>query len=116
MAERLDRRDTSLDATAYREGTATLLDTLGDDRVDQEAATADAQRDAKVRAIVAEVWRVLDERERMIVQRRLFTNGDDSTLADIGRTLGISRERVRQLEARVKSKLRHALRPVAMVA
>ena len=51
---------------------------------------------------------VLDERELRIVQaRRLVEEGE--TLETIGRRLGISKERVRQIEARALEKLRSAL-------
>jgi RNA polymerase sigma-32 factor len=50
----------------------------------------------------------MSSRERYIVERRLLAD-DADTLADIGRHLSLSRERVRQLEERLKSKLRRAL-------
>jgi RNA polymerase sigma-32 factor len=59
---------------------------------------------------------LLDPREREVLDRRfLESNGDDDgeTLADIGRRLGISRERVRQIELAAKRKLAVALRTIA---
>jgi RNA polymerase sigma-32 factor len=116
MAQRLERRDTSLDAPVFGDSEATMLDTLHDDAVSQEERAASAQRDASVRLAVATVRRDLDERERAILEMRLMSDGDEVTLADIGKQFGLSRERVRQLEARVKSKLRRALSPVAIAA
>jgi RNA polymerase sigma-32 factor len=116
MSMRLERRDTSLDAPVFGDSEATMLDTLHDDRQSQEDQAADAQRDESVRQAVATVWKHLDERERAILDLRLLTDGDEVTLADIGKQFGLSRERVRQLEARVKSKLRRALSPVAIAA
>ena len=52
--------------------------------------------------------RGLTQRERYILSRRLLTDEAD-TLAEIGRHLSLSRERVRQLEERLKVKLRRAL-------
>lgn len=112
MAERLDGRDASLDMVAYREGTTTLLDTLTDDRPSQEEDTATAERAARVRHYLAAARHQLDERERMILEERLLSTDDEVTLADLGRRMGLSRERVRQLEERVKHKLRRALSPV----
>ena len=116
MAQRLERRDTSLDAPVFGDSEATMLDTLSDERVSQEERAATAQRDANVRLAVASVSRDLDERERAILEMRLMSDGDEVTLADIGKQFGLSRERVRQLEARVKNKLRRALSPVALAA
>jgi RNA polymerase sigma-32 factor len=113
IAERLDSRDVSLDAQLFRDSAMSLGDTIADDAASQETTTAFAQRDARVREAVAAVWPDLDDRERKIVSERLFTDGEEKTLAELGRELRLSRERVRQLEERVKRKLRHALEPVA---
>jgi RNA polymerase sigma-32 factor len=117
MSQRLERRDASLDAPLFGDGSeATMLDTLHDDRQGLEEQTANAQRDHGVRVAVAGVWESLDERERAIVSLRLLVDGDEATLADIGKQFGLSRERVRQLEARVKNKLKRALGPVVAAA
>ncbi|MCB9598021.1 MAG: sigma-70 family RNA polymerase sigma factor [Sandaracinaceae bacterium] len=50
----------------------------------------------------------LETRERLIIEKRLLDE-DRETLADIGEQLGLSRERVRQLELRARQKLRAAL-------
>lgn len=113
IAERLDSRDVSLDATAYRDSKTSIVETLRDERADQEHATAEAERRGRVRQAVAQVYKDLDARERKIVEERLFTDGEEKTLADLGRELNLSRERVRQLEERVKRKLRRALEPVS---
>jgi RNA polymerase sigma-32 factor len=54
----------------------------------------------------------LTARERLIVEKRLMQD-ERMTLARLGTALGVSRERVRQLEKRARDKLRHALRDVA---
>ncbi len=116
MTQRLEKRDASLDAQIYLDGDATLLDTLRDDGADQEERTVVGQRDAAVRTAVERLWPDLDERERAIVVQRLLADGEEATLADLGKRFGLSRERVRQLESRVKMKLRRALTPVAVAA
>ena len=63
-----------------------------------------AQAGRAVRDAVSE----LDEREQMIVKERLMTE-DPPTLQELGNRLGVSKERVRQLEERARSKLRGEL-------
>jgi RNA polymerase sigma-32 factor len=63
-----------------------------------------AQAGVAVRAAVED----LDERERMIVKERLMTE-DPPTLQELGNRLGVSKERVRQLEERARTKLRGEL-------
>jgi RNA polymerase sigma-32 factor len=49
----------------------------------------------------------LVKRERYIVEKRLMADREDElSLAEIGRRLGVSRERARQLEARARRKLK----------
>jgi len=73
---------------------------------EQEASDNEA-RELNARS-VAEALETLDPRERLIVERRML--GEDKiTLAEIGTSLGLSRERVRQLELRARQKLRAAL-------
>ncbi len=52
---------------------------------------------------VRAAWDALEERERAILRGVYY---EDKSLADIGREMGVSRERVRQLEARALQKLR----------
>ena len=48
----------------------------------------------------------LNDRERTIIVRRFGLVDDKQTLSELGRELGVSKERVRQLEARALRKLR----------
>jgi RNA polymerase sigma-32 factor len=61
-------------------------------------------------AFVEEALERLDDRERYIVEARLMTD-TPRTLASVGASLGVSRERTRQLEGRALHKLKEALGP-----
>ncbi len=57
----------------------------------------------------------LPERERLIVERRFGLQGEPQTLDTVGRELGLTRERVRQLEARALRRLGRELVDLAPV-
>ena|SRR5579862_9252321 len=52
----------------------------------------------------------LSERERLVIDRRFGLTGDRATYREIGLGLNLSRERIRQIEARGLRKLRDSLR------
>ncbi|HEV2310390.1 MAG TPA: sigma-70 family RNA polymerase sigma factor [Acidimicrobiia bacterium] len=82
---------------------------LGDTIADDEMSFADdiANRDARIH-VVKTMLGVLDDRERRIVELRYgLDGGGPRDLAEVGKEIGVTRERVRQIEARVLSKLRH---------
>ena len=61
----------------------------------------------EVRLLVRDAMIKLDDRERHIIRNRFgLLGGNELTLEEIGRTLNLSRERVRQLEREAKGKLR----------
>ncbi len=112
MTDRLCGRDVSLDGLVSAESVLTLFDLLADGGPDGESQAVELERDAQVRRVIADTWHRLDARERLIVEARLMARDEGATLADLGRRLGLTRERVRQLEARVKIKLRSVLQPI----
>jgi len=58
-----------------------------------------------------DVLRTLPEREATVVSMRYgLTDGQPKTLDEIGKQFGLTRERIRQIEARTMSKLRHPSR------
>lgn len=65
---------------------------------------------------LADGFKTLEDRERVILQRHfgLESDADTQTLDEIGRELGISKERVRQIEIRALAKLKGALGPRAV--
>jgi RNA polymerase sigma-32 factor len=108
MLHALDTPDFSFDAYAAASGQPDLRDGIEDDAAPPDEALADAQNARTYGAAVRSVLDVLDERERLIAQRRLM-HDDPMTLADLGREIGVSRERARQIEMRAKRKLAEAL-------
>ena len=107
MVRALDARDVSLDTPAYTDSTTTLGDTLASNDSNLEDDLVHSESDGYARQAVSDALSSLDQRERYIVEKRLMAdNEDELSLAEIGRQLGVSRERARQLEARAKKKLK----------
>lgn len=112
MESRLSATDRSLNAVVGEDGEAAWQDLLVDERPNPEE-TAMAQRDTRLRARwVGEAVAALPERERIIVRARFF-NDEAVTLERLGTTLGISKERVRQLEHQALKRLRRRLGDIA---
>lgn len=115
MLRRLDNRDVSLDTKVFDDSGVTMVDTL---ESEGESVDALAERREQQRILdhrLGDALNTLDDRERYIVENRILTD-DGMTLAALGRELGVSRERARQLEARAKSKLRVRLEDLAPAA
>ncbi len=79
-------------------------DTLEDESTSDPVDAIDRE---ELRAELEELMRTLEPRERQILEWRYSLEGEEGlTLAEIGDRIGLSRERVRQLEARALRKLR----------
>jgi RNA polymerase sigma-32 factor len=105
MASRLDARDLSLD-TPIAEGSGNWGEALAAPD-DQERDISEREVERSLATAIALATHRLDARERCIVEQRLMAHPEDeATLADLGRQLGVSSERARQLEQRTMSKLR----------
>ncbi len=115
MLRRLDGRDISLDQKVFDDSGMTMVDTLVSDREDQETEYLQSERQDVLATRLGEAIETLDQREKFIVRERFFRNQGVS-LAAIGRELGVSRERARQLEARAKKKLRQRLSDLSELA
>ncbi len=109
MSRRLDARDVSLDAPLSDTSATALVDTLEAPTTPQDEQLATRRREKELHALLGGALAGLDRRERYIVEQRIMGD-DDVSLADLGRELGVSRERARQLEARAKKKLEKRLR------
>lgn len=115
MLRRLDSRDVSLNAPLFDESGATLQDSLRETANDQETRYLHEERQQLLETHLGQALTGLDERERYIVEQRYMTD-DGVSLAALGRELGVSRERARQLEVRAKMKLRRRLQHLELHA
>lgn len=106
---RLSSSDVSLDAPLSAEGDTTGLELLETSLPTPEDAVANLERDEAVHQTLRRVWKGMDARERAVLESRLLSDGDDETLASLSGRFGLSRERLRQIEVRVKDRLRRAL-------
>jgi RNA polymerase sigma-32 factor len=115
LGERLEARDVSLDLPVGEDGSQTIIDTLASTLPLQEERLASAERASKLSSSVRDAVKDLDPRERYIVEVRIMADArDELSLAEIGRRLGVSRERARQLEVRARAKLKKSLQPTAV--
>jgi RNA polymerase sigma-32 factor len=102
----LAARETSLDATTN--DLPPGVDRVVSHEPSPEEEAGSSERREHARSAVKAAMRTLSERERMIVRERMMAD-DPTTLQRLGDVLGVSKERVRQLEERAKDKLRDAL-------
>ena len=105
MEQRLASRDLSVDMPIGDDDEATLLNFLPDDKQSPEEQFAETQYSDLLREKKELFAKNLKDKELVIYRERLL-NEEPLTLREIGEKYGISRERVRQIEERVKKKLK----------
>ena len=98
--------DVSLSTAVGDDGGLELGDTLEQDTVPSvEVEMIRSSFERRIQGMVSG----LDEKEREVIRMRFGLDGEDpKTLQEIGEAMGLSRERIRQIESRAKEKLRRS--------
>ena len=105
---RISQDPLSLDSPVGDEDEANLGDFIEDESVD---SPADAATRMMLHDAVGEVLGELSDREQEIVRLRFGLDGGRAkTLEEVGQEFGVTRERIRQIEAKTLAKLRHPQR------
>jgi len=108
MEQRLSNRDVSTDLPVGDDKGLTLLHFLADHNQTPEEHLSEAEHRRVLSEKMEQFARGLKDKELVIFRERLL-NEEPLTLREIGDRYGISRERVRQIEERVKKKLKSYL-------
>jgi RNA polymerase primary sigma factor len=102
------QQPTSLDLPVGEDGDATLGDLIAAPNTVDPHAAAEA---SALREFVVEAISALSPREERILRMRFGIGGmTEHTLEEVGQTFGVTRERIRQIEATALKKLRHPTR------
>ena len=106
--QRISQEPMSLDSPVGEEDSSTLGDFIPDE---ETAGPVDAASRQLLREQMQTALGVLSEREREVLERRYgLLDGRARTLEEVGREFRVTRERIRQIEARALRKLRHPSR------
>ena len=108
MDQRLSGRDLSTDAPMGEGEGVTLLNTLTDNSPTPEESLAEDEYRQAIKGRLRTFGEGLKDKELVVYRERLMAE-EPLTLREIGERYGISRERVRQIEHRVKKKLKSYL-------
>ncbi|MCZ8376368.1 MAG: RNA polymerase sigma factor RpoH [Beijerinckiaceae bacterium] len=101
--------DSSLNVMMRDDGTAEWQDMLVDDTDNQEAILTRTEEAANRHEALGKALEILNPRERRIFEARRLLE-DPLTLEELSEEFGVSRERVRQIEARAFEKVQGAVR------
>lgn len=104
---KVSQEPTSLEAPVGEEKDSTLGDFIPDDEIrPEDQASAEL-----LKAHLGEVLDTLNDREKKVLKLRFgLEDGRQRTLEEVGREFGVTRERIRQIEAKALRKLRHPTR------
>ncbi len=112
MNRRMLGPDQSLNAPVREEGGGEWQDWLEDPETDQESTILEKQELAHRSSQLMQAMDVLNEREKHIMSERRLKD-EPATLEELSKVYGISRERVRQIEARAFEKLQKTMQAAA---
>ncbi len=105
---RLSQEPMSLEMPIGQEDNSLLGDFIEDDKV---PGPVDAASRQLLKEQIRSALGVLSEREREVLELRFgLVDGQDHTLEEVGKHFGVTRERIRQIEAKALRKLRHPTR------
>jgi len=108
MEQRLSGADGSLNAAVSQESESEAQDFLADDRPNPEQVVIELHDGEVLSRWLNDALSELSPRERLIIMKRRLQD-DGATLEQLGGVLGVSKERVRQLEHRALKKLKISL-------
>ncbi len=104
MDQRMGAHDQHLNARVGHDGDNEWMDMLADPSENQEVTLGDAEEYRAKKDLMTQAMASLSQREREIVTERRLSE-DPITLEDLSHRYNISRERVRQIEARALDKM-----------
>ena len=103
----LNERTTSTDTTILSDSGKTLLDTIPDEHTPDPTETL---AEDEIHRNIEDCLAQLSDKQREVVERRFGLHGYSvSTLEEVGREIGVTRERVRQIQMDALKKLRKIL-------
>jgi RNA polymerase sigma-32 factor len=104
MEKRLSFADVSLDQPLFEDGEQTILDAMQTEHESIEEIVAAKEKETIARKKIAQFKRLLNEKELYIFEHRIMAD-EPLTLQEIGDHFSISRERARQIEKGVTTKV-----------
>ena len=109
----LENKVTSLDIEVGEEKDITIGDMIKDDTMEPPTKIAE---DNILRETIDDVLKTLTEREEIVIRKRFgLDDGQMKTLNEVGDEIGVTRERVRQIQSRALRKLNHPSRKRKLV-